>query len=76
MGSWEWKGMLVGWVLLSSHHEAAPKGSREGGTVGCWGGKGVSGGESGSCSALTMELALHTSRVTTLRCCFSRVMAG
>lgn len=34
MQSWEWKGVLVGWVLLSSHHGAAPKGSREAGTVG------------------------------------------
>lgn len=33
-------------------------------------------GRSGSCSALTMDPALHTSRVTALRCCFSRVMAG
>lgn len=36
---------------------------------GCW------GGERG-CSALTMEPALHTSRVTAFWCCFSRVMAG
>lgn len=26
--------------------------------------------------ALTMELARHTSKVTALRCCFSRLMAG
>lgn len=27
-------------------------------------------------AALTMEPARHTSKVTTLRCCFSRLMAG
>lgn len=75
MGNWEWKVVLVGRVLLCSHHGAASKGSREAGTGvlgkerGLWGG-------SGSRSALTMEPALHTSRVTALRCCFSRVMAG
>lgn len=51
-----------------------PWGSLEG-QQGGWR-SGVLWGESGSCLALTMELALHTSRVTVLRCCFSRVMAG
>lgn len=68
------EGGAGGMVLRSSHYGAAPKGSREAGTVGCWGGKGARGGQ--ILFALTMEPALHTSRVTTLRCCFSRVMAG
>lgn len=33
-------------------------------------------GGMGSCSVLTMEPARHTSKVTVLRCCFSRLMAG
>ena len=38
-------------------------------------GKGGAGG-TGPCAALTMEPARHTSKVTALRCCLSRLMAG